>query len=48
MFLKACLGNLVVSKLRFFGTTKKKWSTINFAVDTTRIANSLVEAESEI
>ena len=32
----------------FFEFLKKKWSPINFAVDTTHIANPSVEADSEI
>ena len=32
----------------FFEILKKKWCTINFAVDTTHIANSSAKVDSEI
>ena len=32
----------------FFEILKKKWNAVNFAVDTSHIANSSVEVDSEI
>ena len=32
----------------FLEILKKKWSTINFAVDTTHVANSSVKVDSEV